>query len=503
MNIDNLLSMPGAKPYRYGDRAVKLPCPVHDDNKASLVVWEHAGKMFVRCFAGCNSHDVEEALGISRSKAKEQKPVEKKVEQVGKEVSRYVYHSVDGQPLACKVRYEPKEFRMFTMRDGEWIPGLSMPDGVSRLYNADILATAGPSVLYFNEGEKATDLIGMNGHLGTCHINGSSLMGHLNDKDAELLRPHEVKVIADLDPTGDKFASGLVEWLRMKGVKASAFSSATGEPKSDLYDHISAGLPLSALVRRTDLEPESLFRRFSEVERTQVDFLWYPYIPIGQVTAITGDGDLGKSWLLCTIASCASVGTTPSGDTIEKAGSIFLASEDDTGTVLIPRVVSAGGNLDAIVDIPGHLGIDTDDGIAKISAVIDAQRQGGVNVKLLFIDPVFGFLNTGGDINSPVFTRSVMRKLVDLAQKKEIAVVMLIHESKQGQMLASVEWRNAARSVLKVCWHPNVAGLRLVQHTKHNYSSRGRDFAFEFYGGVPFYQFENVPKPEWPKRRGA
>ena len=48
---------------------------------------------------------------------------------------------------------------------------------------------------------------------------------------------------------------------------------------------------------------DEVFRRLSEFEPLQVDWLWEPYIPIGMITILEGDPNLGKSYLAMHIAA--------------------------------------------------------------------------------------------------------------------------------------------------------------------------------------------------------
>ena len=41
--------------------------------------------------------------------------------------------------------------------------------------------------------------------------------------------------------------------------------------------------------------------RMSEIQQTEVEWLWYPYIPFGKLTIIQGNPGEGKTFLLCSL----------------------------------------------------------------------------------------------------------------------------------------------------------------------------------------------------------
>ena len=49
--------------------------------------------------------------------------------------------------------------------------------------------------------------------------------------------------------------------------------------------------------------------RLSEIQSKEVEWLWYPYIPLGKLTIIQGDPGCGKTMLILYIASLLSNGS--------------------------------------------------------------------------------------------------------------------------------------------------------------------------------------------------
>ena len=58
----------------------------------------------------------------------------------------------------------------------------------------------------------------------------------------------------------------------------------------------------------TQPEPELELIKASEITPTEVEWLWYPYIPFGKVTILEGDPGDGKSKLLLALSAILTKG---------------------------------------------------------------------------------------------------------------------------------------------------------------------------------------------------
>lgn len=69
---------------------------------------------------------------------------------------------------------------------------------------------------------------------------------------------------------------------------------------------------------------------YGSVTETQVEWLWYPYIPFGKVSLLQGDPGCGKSTLMMSIIAAASTGSQmPDGRRLKKPiHVIYQCSED-------------------------------------------------------------------------------------------------------------------------------------------------------------------------------
>ena len=55
-------------------------------------------------------------------------------------------------------------------------------------------------------------------------------------------------------------------------------------------------------------KPELKLINMADVEATEVEWLWYPYIPYGKITIIQGDPGEGKTTLVLNLAAILSRG---------------------------------------------------------------------------------------------------------------------------------------------------------------------------------------------------
>ena len=186
-------------------------------------------------------------------------------------------------------------------------------------------------------------------------------------------------------------------------------------------------------------------------EQTEVDWLWYPYIPFGKLTIIQGNPGEGKTFFAMQLAAaCTNQKFLPEMEPFEPFNMIFQTAEDGLGDTVKPRLLSAEANLDRVLvidDAENPLTL-ADDRIEK------AIREN--NAKLMIIDPLQAFLGANVDMNRANEVRPIFRKLADIAQATGCAVVMIGHLNKASgaqstyRGLGSIDITAVVRSLLFV-----------------------------------------------------
>lgn len=218
---------------------------------------------------------------------------------------------------------------------------------------------------------------------------------------------------------------------------------------------------------------------YSNVVASEVEWLWYPYIPFGKLTVLQGDPGCGKSTLMMSIiAAMTAGGLLPDGRRMKKTlHAIYQCSEDSAEDTIRPRLISAGadcGNV-AFLDEEQHWLTLDDDQLRR--AIAD------FNARLLVIDPLQAYLGDT-DISCASGMRRMLRQLAIWASLYDCAIVLVGHmNKKQGSRdlyrgLGSIDVVAAARSVLQVEPHSEDEDIMVLRHVKSSLAPRGKDRGF-------------------------
>lgn len=236
------------------------------------------------------------------------------------------------------------------------------------------------------------------------------------------------------------------------------------------------------MLAETEISARPISRPLSEIAAARIEWLWKGRIPIGCITLLEGDGGIGKSFVVSSLGSAISSGQALPDDTPKApARVLLLAAEDDPGVVLRPRFESHGADLENVFIFNQDLLLD-ESGFQTLRLEIARLVP-----KLIVIDPVVSFLGTRLDASKATDVRSVMKPLHELASSHRCAVLVVRHWNKASQSSAahrgsgSVDFRNAARSVLQVIKTPEE---RFVTVEKSNYGEEGRTLKFVIENGA-------------------
>ena len=97
------------------------------------------------------------------------------------------------------------------------------------------------------------------------------------------------------------------------------------------------------------IEPYHL-RYYSEVMASEVEWLWYPYIPFGKITLLQGDPGDGKTTLALHMASVLSRGGMMplNGLAFSPCNTIYQSAEDNPSDTIKPRLIREGADCSRI-----------------------------------------------------------------------------------------------------------------------------------------------------------
>jgi hypothetical protein len=228
--------------------------------------------------------------------------------------------------------------------------------------------------------------------------------------------------------------------------------------------------------------PKINFIRLSDVEAEDVDWLWYPYIPLGKLTIIEGDPGLGKSWITMALSSYISKGKQFPGVRLDDAmdGTVLLMSaEDGLGDTVRPRLDTMDANVRRIVAIEDPVTFD-EDGLDDMRIVMEEIRP-----ILVVVDPLVAYMGGGVDMHKANETREVMAGMSRLAAEFKAAFVVIRHLTKGGRDksiyrgIGSIDMTAAARSVIMVGRNPETPDEgRVLCHIKSNLAPLGEPQAY-------------------------
>ena len=242
---------------------------------------------------------------------------------------------------------------------------------------------------------------------------------------------------------------------------------------------------------------ERLLTLYSEVQSTDVRWLWYPFIAIGKITLLQGDPGDGKSTMMMNlIAELSTGGKTPDGCKIgvpQKV--IYQCSEDGVSDTIKPRLERCGADCRKIAFINEEVynGLTLDDERIR-QAIIEFRPR------LVVIDPIQAYLGSDSDLQIAGRARKLMRRLGMWAAGYDCAIVLIGHlNKKEGskglyRSLGSIDVVAAARSVLQVERDTENPDIRIVHQIKNSLAPTAEDIRFSISADKGFRWLECRPQ---------
>lgn len=238
-----------------------------------------------------------------------------------------------------------------------------------------------------------------------------------------------------------------------------------------------------------EAEGEVVKRKFSQIERRQIQWLWKPYMAAGMITLLSGDPGIGKSF----VALDRAAEVTRNGGFV-----LYLSIENPPEEVLAPRFEALRGNPEMIELIEGvEYGGEGDKQVRGITLrdlkILEKEIKLHENVQLIVVDPVQSYLGEKVDAHRSNETRPVLDGLTALCRRYGVAPLILRHCSKAStgkvlyRGLGSIDFTAAARSELIV---GEQNGRMAMAHLKTNLSKRGPTLGYEIVesDGVMLYE---------------
>lgn len=248
---------------------------------------------------------------------------------------------------------------------------------------------------------------------------------------------------------------------------------------------------------------------FSTIKGETVQWLDPGRIPLGTLTILDGDPGLGKTTVALDYAARVSKGLEmPSGEQGNLFGKpsrvLVMSAEDDPAATLQPKLAAMGADLDRVRLVRGIRHDEEDDEDHRIRSVdlrdvIDVMNApAAANARLLIVDPFMAYIPANKNAHRDQDMRSILSPLIQLADVKGFAILMIRHLNKLGSDAQSVSalYRGggsigiagAARSVLLVASDPGDESRkgRVLVRVKGNLSEPPKALLFHLEAEKPY-----------------
>jgi hypothetical protein len=239
---------------------------------------------------------------------------------------------------------------------------------------------------------------------------------------------------------------------------------------------------------------EITLENFANIKREKVSWLWPGKIAFGKLNLFVGDPSQGKSLIsLDTVARMTLSAAFPDGAAGFSGEALIISCEDDASDTVAPRLHHAGAEMSRVhrlkavkVTLPdGQIGQSFFSLERDIEKLEDSLEKFPA-IKLIIIDPVSAYM---GKVDSWKDTevRAILEPLSDMAARKKIAIVGILHlrKSEASALLrisGSIAFVAAARIVWGFGTDPDNPERHVMICVKNNLGKKPPPLAYEIIG---------------------
>ncbi len=179
------------------------------------------------------------------------------------------------------------------------------------------------------------------------------------------------------------------------------------------------------------------------------------HVPLGMITLLAGREGTGKSTTSAWYIAKLTKGELPGEFHGQPKGVVVYATEDDWSSVILPRLVAAGADLNRVYK--AEVVVEEDgDGWLSFPRDLEALAQQCTehDVALVVIDPIMSVIDGKIDTHKDRDLRKVLEPLQRFAARRHVSVIGLIHFNKTrdndvlNMVMAGKAFAAVARSVL-------------------------------------------------------
>lgn len=223
----------------------------------------------------------------------------------------------------------------------------------------------------------------------------------------------------------------------------------------------------------------AVLTRLSTIAPQEIAYIWPGRVARGRLNLLIGDPGLGKSFISLDIYARVTRGDSwPDGGVAPLGDVIVLSAEDNAADTIRPRADALGADVDRIHVLSAVRTGNDADLDQPFSLVSDLPLLESAIVETgaiaVLIDPVSAYFGTKLDSYKDAHVRAVFGPLAALAERRNVAVLGVMHLSKGTdraavhRALGSIAFVAAARIVLAVAPHPEDNDRRVLIPVKSN-----------------------------------
>jgi len=424
---------------------------------------------------------------------------------LGQPTARWDYYDENKKIIACVYRYETKRGKQYRPWDVKSCSHRA-PD-IRPLYNIPNIIKSRNVIIV--EGEKSADALIQAGIVATTAMFGAN--APLNKTDWRPVYKKHVIIWPDNDGPGITYARQLAEYLKPNVASLSILKPPTEKPKGwDAADAKAEEISLQDFIKQSERahikRPAIVPINILDWKRTPPDRNWVieGWLPTGYVTAIYGDGGVGKSLLSQQLMTAVATGSSFLNLPIKKSKVYALLCEDDEAE-LWRRQYSINQYFDIeMEDLSDNLRMISRVGNDNLLMIFDGKDNGQItpfyqellndikefNPDLVILDTVADLF--GGNENN----RSQVRQFVQnccarIARAINGAILVCAHPSDSGIQRktgtgGSTAWNNTVRSRWYFSKPSNQenSNTRILSRKKANYGPMQAEINLEWQDGV-------------------
>jgi hypothetical protein len=462
----------------------------------------------VNCFAGCKATDILAAVDLDLSDLFPDNvvPIQQKEESVSLETlsirtaipeERLSEYGLEDSGSCVVVPYYDEEKRFLHKKYRTALSGKnkyryergvkSIPYGLWRLVEA---ISVGALVIVEGESDCWT--------LWSFDIPALGIPGASNFrvlKSEHLRGLKKIFVVQEPDKAGEQFVIGLCDHFQELGFSGSVRVVKMSDDPNEMYKRDPNRFRedfIKLCERAKSFSSESiedLVVNLAEVTIEDVEFMWDPYVPYRHLSLLAGKPGMGKSMMATAVSAGLSQGWKLPGDLASRdpVSCLLFSAEDDLARVTVPRLKDCGADLGNIYAFDAaHNDFKFEEsGFQRLEMLIER-----LGVRFVVFDPLVAFMPFKLDINRSNEVRSILAPLAQIAERRDVAMMIVAHvrkghtETAIDAIVGSVDFSAAVRSVMLMYEDPDLANARVVAHAKHNFSAPGRTLRFEVKDGM-------------------